>query len=159
ANAITREGGNDFHAAVYYYAKNEALNANGFQENRLGLPRAPGKEVQPGLVASGPIQRDRLFFSSAYEYFRSRGAQDPQQFNVPATRGIFNFAFPGTQSRRLLQQFAPPAVMGNGITGDIKMARPVEVDRTLAVERLDYTPRGGRDRVIARLMGSFLEQP
>ena len=33
ANAITRSGSNSFHGTVYFYIKNDILNANGFQAN------------------------------------------------------------------------------------------------------------------------------
>src|SRR5258708_4601297 len=83
ANAITRSGGERFHGAAYFYIKNEALNANGFQENLLGAARTPDKQANPGYVAEGPILRNRLFFSSAFDYLRSRSRQD--QFTVPVT--------------------------------------------------------------------------
>jgi hypothetical protein len=49
--------------------------------------------------------------------------------------------------------------MGNGITGQLVLAPPVEVDRTLAIERLDYDSPNGKDRIMARAMGSFTRQP
>ena len=157
ANAITRSGSNAFHGVGYFYLENDALNANGFQENAHGMPRTPDKQIQPGFVVGGPVLKDRLFFSSSYEYFRDRSQQDPQIFTFPATPGFFNFSIPGRESYQLLHEFAPPVVAGNGVTGQLKLAPPVEVDRPLAIERLDYS--SGKDRVMARFMGSLVTQP
>src|SRR5437867_1841259 len=88
ANAVSRSGGNQFHGIGYFYLKNDALNANGFQENLAGLKRVPAKENQIGFQAGGPVRRDRLFFSSAFEHLRSRSFQDPTDFQLPA-RGFF----------------------------------------------------------------------
>ncbi|MGD1093049.1 MAG: carboxypeptidase regulatory-like domain-containing protein [Bryobacteraceae bacterium] len=159
ANAITRSGGNAFHGVGYFYIENDALNANGFQENLQGAPRTPDKQIAPGFVVGGPILKDRLFFSSSYEYFRNRSQQDPQTFVFPATPGFFNFSSAGRQSRQLLQEFAPPVVTGNGVTGDLTLAPPVEVDRTLAMQRFDYSAPNGRDRLMARVMASLTAEP
>jgi hypothetical protein len=159
ANAITRSGGDRFHGVGYFYLMNDALNANAFQENLNGITRTPDKQIQPGLVVSGPILKERLYFSSSYEYFRNRSQQDPQPFIFPATPGIFGFAVQGTEARQILQTYAPPPVAGNGIYGTLNLAPPVEVDRTLAIQRFDYTPAGGKDKLMARLMGSFVAEP
>ena len=163
ANAITRSGSDQFHGVAYMYLMNDALNANGFQENLQGILRIPDKQIQPGFVVGGPILRSifktRLTFSSSYEYFRSRSQQNPQQFTFPATPGIFDFAIPGRESTQLLQAYAPPPVVGNGITGTLTLSPPVEIDRTLAIQRFDYTPAGGKDKLMFRAMGSFVAEP
>ncbi len=43
ANAITRAGGEQFHGVAYFYLKNEALDANAFQQNLIGAPRTIDK--------------------------------------------------------------------------------------------------------------------
>ena len=159
ANAITRAGGNTYHGVAYFYLNNDLLDGNGFQANLHGLPRNRDKEIQPGFVVGGPILKKRLFFSSSYEYFRSRSQQDPQTFILPATPEIFSFAINGRKSAQLLQTYAPPMVPGNGLTGRLTLAPPVEVDRTLSIQRLDYNSPGGKDQIMLRGMGSFLRQP
>jgi hypothetical protein len=159
ANAITRAGGNAFHGVGYFYLENDVLNANGFQENLQGFPRTPDKQIQPGFVVSGPVRKDRLFISTSYEYFRNRSQQDPQTFTFPSTPGFFNFSTAGRESYQLLQQYAPPAVAGNGVTGQLTMAPPVEVDRSLAIQRFDYNSPNGKDRVMARVMASIMTEP
>jgi hypothetical protein len=156
ANAITRSGSNGFHGVAYFYLINDYLNANGFQENLAGIPRAPNKQIQPGFVVGGPIVHDRLFFSTSYEYFRNRSENDPQKFTLP-TASFFNFGSAGSLARQLLTAYPAPAVTGPGLTAALNIAAPVEVDRTLAIQRFDYA--ASKDRVMLRLMASLLEQP
>ena len=156
ANAITRSGSNGFHGVVYFYLINDYFNANGFQENLAGIPKAPNKQVQPGFVVGGPILRDRLFFTTSYEYFRNKSLDDPQPYTFP-TAAIFSFAGPTSIARQLLTAYPAPVVTSNGLTGTMNIAQPVEVDRTLAMQRFDYA--ASKDRVMLRLMTSLLEQP
>ncbi len=85
-----------------------SLNANGFQENLQGLPRTPNKQDQPGFFVGGPILKDRLFFGSAYEYFRSRSQQDPYTFLLPSPSFVSSFTAPGSSARQLLTEFPTP---------------------------------------------------
>jgi len=158
ANAITRSGANQFHGTGYLFLKNEVFNANGFQANLLGQKRAPYKESQPGFWVGGPIRSNRLFFSSAYEHFRSRGQQAEQTFFLPNVPVFNQFAPVGRQSRTLLETYAPPTVGGSGITGQLSMAPPVSVNRSLAIERIDFNP-GSRDRITGTLLLSRLGRP
>jgi hypothetical protein len=156
ANAITRSGSNGFHGVVYFYLINDYFNANGFQENLAGIPRAPNKQEQPGFVVGGPIIRDRLFFSTSYEYFKNKSLDDPETFIFP-TATLLSFTAPGSLARQLLTQYPAPVVTGPGLTGSTSIAPPVEVDRTLAMQRFDYA--SSKDRVMLRLMASLLDQP
>jgi len=158
ANAITRSGGGQFHGAAYFYIKNDALNANGLQENLRGAPRTPDKQANPGYVAEGPILRNRLFFFSALDYLRSRGRQDPFTFLFP-TPSFLTFALPDSLARQLLTRFpAPVTSRTSQFTVPVTLSPPVSVDRKLAVERLDYTPTG-KDRWMARVLINRLARP
>ena len=160
ANAVTRSGGNGFHGLAYLYLKNDVLNANGFQENLAGARRNPDKEAQPGYFVGGPILKNRLFFSSAFEHLRSRSFQDPVTYLLPST-GFFN-TFPQTTTTlsKLLTMFAPPAVTdGLNPLATYTVAPPVAVDRSLGIERLDYTTPSGRDRIMARGIFVNMKEP
>ena len=74
-NLRTRGGSNNFHGRAYDFYRNDIFNANTFNNKRLGLPRLPFEEHDPGVTFSGPIAiphiysgRDRTHFFSAYEY-------------------------------------------------------------------------------------------
>lgn len=80
-NLRTRGGANSFRGRAFYFFKDEALNANTFRNNTLGLKRLPLQQHNPGFTLSGPIVlpsrfagplgydgRKRTFFFTAYEY-------------------------------------------------------------------------------------------
>lgn len=74
-NIRTRGGSNKYHGRVFYFFRDEALNANTWKNNSLGLTRIPLQEHDPGFTFSGPIVipkiyngNSRTFFFSAYEY-------------------------------------------------------------------------------------------
>ena len=97
ANAITRSGSDQFHGLAYFYLKNDALNANSFQQNLTGSPRNPDKQIQPGYFVGGPVLKNRLFFSSAFEHLSSHSFQGPASFVLPSTN--FLSLFPGPSAR------------------------------------------------------------
>jgi hypothetical protein len=160
ANAITRSGGDRFHGLGYFYLKNDALNANGFQENLAGTRRNPAKEIQPGYFLGGPILKNRLFFSSALEHLRSRSFQDPFTFLLPSTKFFNVFPQQNTALHKLLTMFPAPAVTdGPSPLAALTVAPPVSVDRSLGIERLDYTTPSRRDRIMARGIFVNLSRP
>ncbi len=60
-NITTRGGTNEFHGAVYDYKRWAALNANSWNNNRLGLPKPPLNYNQYGGIISGPVVLPRLY--------------------------------------------------------------------------------------------------
>lgn len=161
ANAITRAGSEQFHGLGYFYIKNDVLNANGFQENLVGAPRNPAKEIQPGYFVGGPILRHRLFFSSAFEHLRSRSFQDPFTFLFPSTTFFSSLGVSKTSAIfNLLTTYpAPAATFGGNVLAPLTFSPPVSVDRSLGIERLDYTTPSGRDRIMARGIFVKLSRP
>jgi hypothetical protein len=165
ANTITRAGTNQFHGTGYFYLKNDVLNANGFQENFHGFARRPDKEIQPGFVLGGPILKNRLFFSSSYEYFSSHSFGDPAQFVLPNVAELF-FALSVPKTNRsydLLTRFPPPVpsvqAVGQPITIAATIAPPVDLERHLGVERLDHSSPDGKNRFMGRLLVSRVTEP
>ncbi|HMG01715.1 MAG TPA: TonB-dependent receptor [Edaphobacter sp.] len=66
----TKSGGNQFHGQASYMMRNEALNANSPGNKLQGLRRPAFKVHDMGGALSGPIVRDKLFFSSSFHYQR-----------------------------------------------------------------------------------------
>lgn len=74
-NLRTRGGAAKFHGRGFYFFRDEALDANTWKNNSLGLKRLPFQQHDPGFTLSGPViipklyngQR-RTFFFSAYEF-------------------------------------------------------------------------------------------
>jgi hypothetical protein len=73
-NIRTRSGSNELRGRVFYFFRDEALNANTFRNNTLGLPRLPLQEHAPGFTLGGPLllpsrkASNRTFFFTSYEF-------------------------------------------------------------------------------------------
>jgi hypothetical protein len=78
-NLRTRGGSNEFKGRIFYFFRDESLNANTQRNNSLNLKRVPFQEHNPGFTLSGPIKlpfgllnfgelKNRTFFSFTYEY-------------------------------------------------------------------------------------------
>ncbi|HBB98092.1 MAG TPA: hypothetical protein DC054_22130, partial [Blastocatellia bacterium] len=74
-NLRTRGGSNKFRGRAFYFFRDEALDANTWKNNTLGVKRLPLQEHDPGFTLSGPIViphvvrgKDRTFFFTAYEF-------------------------------------------------------------------------------------------
>jgi hypothetical protein len=111
-SVITRSGSNAPHGNVYYFGRNDALDARNF----FSADVEPLKQHQYGATFGGPLRRNKLFFFGFWEGFRNRqgitktatvptpqeregdfsGLQDPSTGNL-----LINFAtgqpFPGNR--------------------------------------------------------------
>jgi hypothetical protein len=67
---VTRGGTNEFRGSISEYFRNEALDANDWFNNKLGLKRAVDRQTFFGGVFGGPIKKNRLFFFASYEGLR-----------------------------------------------------------------------------------------
>jgi hypothetical protein len=67
-NLRTRSGSQQFHGRVFHFFRDEALNANTFRNNSLGLARLPLQEHTFGFTAGGPLRvvtrKETVFFVS-----------------------------------------------------------------------------------------------
>ena len=63
-NLRTRSGSQHFHGSAVYFFRDEALNANSFRNNSLGLARLPLQEHVVGFTFGGPSVKNSVFFSS-----------------------------------------------------------------------------------------------
>ncbi len=169
ANAVTRAGGTSYHGTAYEYLKNTALNAADFGDNLIGLGRRQAIENQFGYQVGGPLLpsngargtlRNRLFFSSSLEQLFSHSKSDPQTYKLPTTNFIPALNIPSTRlSRTLLEKYPGPVIEARALTADYTTARPVVVERTIALERFDYSPKSGRDHFMGRLALARFGEP
>ena len=76
--SVTKAGGKDFHGSAFFSARNFALNANDWLNNKDHAPKPENKYYYPGFTIGGPViipgtgfnkNRDKLFFFTGYEYF------------------------------------------------------------------------------------------
>jgi outer membrane receptor protein involved in Fe transport len=160
ANAVTRAGDNTYHLNAYWYLKNEALNSADFADNLTGAGRTKDKEHRFGFQAGGRLIRDRLFFSSALEQFNSHGTLAPQTFFLPTTNYLPAYNIPSTRlAYQLLKQYPGPVIDALTTIAPLEIAAPVVVNRTLALERGDYSSKSGKDRIMARLVLDRFKEP
>jgi hypothetical protein len=71
-NLKTRAGAESLRGRFFYFFEDEALNANTFRNNSLGLKRLPLQEHNPGFTLGGPLRflrhlPTRTFLFTAYE--------------------------------------------------------------------------------------------
>ncbi len=64
----TKSGTNQFHGQGTWDLRNEALNANTNSNKANNVKRSPFKVNEFGASVTGPIIKDKLFFSSSYHY-------------------------------------------------------------------------------------------
>lgn len=57
----TRSGENQFHGGFFYSGRNNALDANDWISNNLGIPNAEERRSDYGYNISGPVIKDKLF--------------------------------------------------------------------------------------------------
>jgi len=71
-NIVTKSGTNSFHGSVYYFGRNDALNANQWF-NKNTVPEIPIGELRRndfGGTVGGPVLKDKLFFFFSQEFNR-----------------------------------------------------------------------------------------
>lgn len=68
-SVITKHGTSDFHGAAFWYHQNDNLNANTWDNNRLGIKKPELKDNRFGFAAGGPVLpwREKAFFFLNYE--------------------------------------------------------------------------------------------
>src|SRR5712692_2117123 len=71
-NVETRSGTADLHGNLYYFGRNEALDANNFFANATEVPRGEFRRSQPGGTLGGPSpwSKRRAFFFVSYQATR-----------------------------------------------------------------------------------------
>lgn len=91
-NFVMKSGANTPHGSAYFGLRNEALNANTFQDNFRGAGRAQDRKQNYAASFGAPViipklynGRDRTFFFAAYERYKERnyGFSAPNR-NAPA---------------------------------------------------------------------------
>ncbi|MDQ3801755.1 MAG: Plug and carboxypeptidase regulatory-like domain-containing protein, partial [Acidobacteriota bacterium] len=65
---VTRGGSNDFHGSLFYFGRNDALNATEFFTKTRGLQKDKLRRHDFGFSLGGPIIKNRLFFFFSMEW-------------------------------------------------------------------------------------------
>jgi len=72
---VTKRGTNQLHGSAYEYYQGAVLNANAWDNNRLGIKRPPLVDNRFGGSLGGPIWKEKVFFFFNYEGRRLPGTQ------------------------------------------------------------------------------------
>ncbi len=78
---ITRGGGNQVHGTLFWFHRNDNLDANTWERNRAGNARPEFKRQQAGLNVSGPLWRQK----KVYALFGYEATRIPQGQSVNLT--------------------------------------------------------------------------
>ncbi len=119
-NVVTKSGGNQLHATLYDFFRNNHLNANNWFNNVSGTKR-PGEHTnQFGVAAGGPVVIPHVYngHDKTFWFFNYEGLQDrralTQVFTIPTPaqlRGDFSQTL--TSSRQLIQIYDPVSTRPN----------------------------------------------
>ena len=118
---LTKSGTNQFHGGVYYFGRNDKLNATDYFNNLNGSPKDVLRRNDFGYNVGGPVVKDKLFFFWSQEWNRElRGKL--RSANVPTVaekNGDFSAQQPLTvgPSLRPLGCDAAPTLNSTGVTG------------------------------------------
>jgi Carboxypeptidase regulatory-like domain len=66
----TKSGGNTFHGGAFEFARDDALDANDWFNNRAGRPKPDFRHRQFGGTLGGPLIKNRTFFFGDYQGWR-----------------------------------------------------------------------------------------
>jgi hypothetical protein len=81
-NLITKGGTNAYHASLFEYFRNEALNANDWFTKREGHPRPILRQNQYGFTASGPIVKNKLLVFGSWQGTSQTNETDPANHKI-----------------------------------------------------------------------------
>jgi hypothetical protein len=84
-NASVKQGTNKYSGSLFAFLRDEALNANTWDNNRAGRPKGPFNQLIAGGTFGGPIVRGRTFFFGDYQSSRTERALS-QTATVPTAR-------------------------------------------------------------------------
>jgi hypothetical protein len=110
-NVVTKSGTRDFRGGAFYALRDDSLNANEWQNNRIGRPRPPYDFDYFGYHLGGPVvlpnfnrNRDKLFFFWSQEFLPRTNPGSLHRRTMPTAlerRGDFSQSF-DTNGRLIL---------------------------------------------------------
>jgi hypothetical protein len=84
-NASVKQGTNKYGGSLFAFLRDEALNANTWDNNRAARPKGPFNQLIAGGTFGGPIVRGKTFFFGDYQSARTERALS-QTATVPTAR-------------------------------------------------------------------------
>jgi hypothetical protein len=144
-NVSTKPGTNGFHGTAYEFLRNDVLDANQYNFSSAVIPKSPYRQNQYGYTLGGPVWipklfngKNRLFFMSNFEGFKSRLTQEalfttiPQSFRNGDFSSVAPLLDPNTRSKLANGTFTATPFQGNQI--------PITRFNSYTVSMLKYDP-------------------
>ena len=131
-NMVSKAGGSKFHGSAFEYVRNNAFDArNTFEDNTRSEP-APFRQNQFGAILSGPIFKDKTFFSGGYDGWRySKPGAALSTVPTPAEiSGDFS-ASTGTRAKQIFNPYSTRTVGGSLVRDPFRCdaaGNPLSVD-------------------------------
>ena len=116
ANFATKSGTNEIHGSGYWYLQNDALRANGFNNNAAGTPRQPFKQHNYGYSVGGPVWLPKVYDGRNKSFFY-HNVERTEQKNFVST-GFSTLPMPDFKRGDFTRLF-DPAFTGNTGSGGI----------------------------------------
>lgn len=144
-NIRTRPGTNAYRGRGYYFFRDEALNANTYNNNRRGLKRLPLQQHNPGFTLSGALRlppfglrdkalydgKNRTFFFTSYEYDTTLDTALIDTLLPTSSNPFLTLPQPTTLSRR-----RPEATVSTAVSPPAEVAQYIEfVDTPNTIHR------------------------
>jgi hypothetical protein len=116
ANFNIKSGTNQLHGTAYDYLLNNALNANGFDNNAFAVPKSPFRQNSFGADLGGPILLPKLYNgkNKTFFFFSYEGDRKTNQ-NIGALKTLPTSDFKSGNFSSLLN----PAFTGNPNSGTV----------------------------------------
>lgn len=136
-NLRTRSGSAQFSGRAFYYFRDEALNANSFRNNSLGLPRLPLQDHTAGFSLGGPIPKlARTLFFIAYERNQTLDSALIDTLLPVRSNSVFSLPLPNTNTPSRLESADEPAIATDIAPYVLSVSTPLKNVATTA--RIDH---------------------
>lgn len=121
-NIKTRGGSNKYRGRAFFFFRDDWLNANTFNNNRIGVSRLPFTDLNPGFTLSGPLTlpkflgplgyngSSKTFFFTAYEYNKTSDSALINTFVPVAQNAAFPLPAPTSLDGRRLETVTAPSL-------------------------------------------------
>jgi len=116
-NIVTRGGTNEFHGGVFYFGRNDSLNATSFFLKQNDQPKDNLSRHDFGYDVGGPIIKDKLHFFVSQEWNREKRGT-VRSFQVPTLaerQGDFSSPLPGCSGPTPIDPLTGQPFAGNRI--------------------------------------------
>lgn len=130
-NSITRSGTPKFHGTLFEYFRNSKLDARNFFDS--GPEPTPFKRNQFGFTLTGPVVKDRTFFTGSFEGLRDRLTETVVSHfpDEQARQGIITNAAGEAMQRVPVHPSVVPYLGLYPLPNSVRLGRGVGEDRSI----------------------------